>query len=348
MKSYEERCHATLGLSARSAFYRFSKMMTPPVLKTLVVTVALTVPTFAEYPDVVLADKPLLYYRFEGDAGAGSVQDFSGNGNDSEDLFGVILGVEGAVGSAANFEGAGSILTPLLMDPSETDFSIELLVNPNVVVGTQVIVSNQDGGGVGRSNLLLGPDATVRSFIGGNTTATELIVEPETWYHVILTYDNDGEDETIRIYVDGEFSTSSSLVVENAKGGWVVGSHKSQGSQFTNSILDEIAIYNYRLDDPNGDGDENDSKVAAHYGAFLDPPSSRAFEITSITYDGSNKASITWTSQPGRSYGIDSSTDLQNWLEIADSVLASDSEITTFDDEEASPGKAYYRVRQEE
>ena len=142
-------------------------MKTRSALKTFAALAALTAPSFADYPDVVLADKPQLYYRFEEAEGAESVADSSGNGNNSEDLLEVLLDVEGAVGSAANFEGAGSILTPLIMDPGETDFSIELLVNPNDVAGTQVMVSNQDGGGTGRSNLLLGPDGTVRSFVGG-------------------------------------------------------------------------------------------------------------------------------------------------------------------------------------
>ena len=134
--------------------------------------------------------------------------------------------------------------------------------------GTQVMISNQDGFGTGRSNLIVGGDGNFNSFLGGSTTASETFAEPDVWYHVVMTYDVDGPD-TIRFYVDGEPSGVGMNIVEGADGNWVIGSHKSQASQFTNSVLDEVAIYDYRLDDPDGDDDLADSKVASHYQQYL-------------------------------------------------------------------------------
>ena len=225
-------------------------------------------PAFADYPETIIADAPLLYYRFEEVDGADSLQDSSGNDVHSDDYFDVLLEEDGAIGKAAGFEGFGSVLTGLTFDPSESDFSIELLVKPFDLTGTQVMVSNQDGSGFGRSNLIVGGTGNFNSFLGGSTTASESFAEIDTWYHVVMTYDVEGPD-TIRFYVDGEPSGMGTNVVEAADGNWVIGSHKSQGSQFTNSVLDEVAIYNYRLDDPNGDDDTADTKVTAHYQQYL-------------------------------------------------------------------------------
>lgn len=223
---------------------------------------------WADYPATVIADSPLLYYRFEDAEGVDALQDSSGNENHSEEYVDVRLGEEGAVGRAAGFEGFGSVLTGLLLDPSEGDFSIEVLVKPYELSGTQVMVSNQDGAGTGRSNLILGADGNINSYIGGGTTPSGSLAMVDEWTHVVLTYDADGP-ETIRFYVNGEPSGSGTRVVESADGNWVIGSHKSQGSQFTNAVLDEVAIYGFRLDDPDGDDDTGDSKVAAHYGEYL-------------------------------------------------------------------------------
>ena len=223
----------------------------------------------ADYPETVLADEPQLYFRFEEDDGSASLQDSSGNEHHSEDFFDVLLEEEGAIGRAAGFEGFGSVLTGLTLDPSEGDFTIELFVKPYEIAGTQVMVSNQDGFGTGRSNLLLSTAGEINSFVGGSTSASGAFAEADVWYHVVLTYDADDFD-TMRFYIDGEEADGTGTnLVEGADGNWVIGSHKSQGSQFTNAVLDEVAIYNYRLDDPDGDDDTSDSRVQAHYQEYL-------------------------------------------------------------------------------
>lgn len=238
------------------------------IVRMIAALAALQLPSIADYPATIIADEPLIYYRFEDEDGADALQDSSGNELHSEDYLDVLLGEEGAVGKAAGFEGIGSVLTGLMLDPSEKDFSVELLVKPYELLGTQVMVSNQDGFGTGRSNLIVGADGNFNSFMGGSTTPSESFAEPDVWYHVVMTYDVDGPD-TIRFYVDGELSGVGSNIVEPADGNWVIGSHKSQGSQFTNGVLDEVAIYGYRLDDPDGDDDVADSKVASHYQQYL-------------------------------------------------------------------------------
>ncbi|MEZ5326372.1 MAG: LamG domain-containing protein [Verrucomicrobiales bacterium] len=240
------------------------------ILRTFAVLLATFLSSaFADYPAVVIADNPMLYYRFEDSDGADALQDSSGNDLHSEDYLDVLLEQEGAIGLAAGFEGLGSVLTGLVLDPSEGDFSIELLVKPTVIAGTQVLVSNQDGDlGPGRSNLIVGPDGNVNSFVGGATTPSEAFIEADAWHHVVMTYDAEGTD-TLRFFVDGEPTGTGTLFAESANGNWVIGAHKSQASQFTNALLDEVSIYNYRLDDPDGDNDPADSRITAHYQEYI-------------------------------------------------------------------------------
>ena len=86
-------------------------------LRLFATLAATLLPTFADYPATIIADTPLIYYRFEEEEGADALQDSSGNDLHSEDYFDVLLGEEGAIGKAAGFEGIGSVLTGLLFDP---------------------------------------------------------------------------------------------------------------------------------------------------------------------------------------------------------------------------------------
>ena len=111
----------------------------------------------ADYPAVVLADSPLAYYRFEEVPGAGTIADSSGNGLDADysaPIGTTILGEPGVVGLAALFNGDGGILTPLMFDPSVSDFTIEIVFNPTIIPGDAgIIVSNQNGNGkIGRAS----------------------------------------------------------------------------------------------------------------------------------------------------------------------------------------------------
>ena len=287
--------------------------------KTLITTaLVLSAPVaLADYPGVVLADAPLAYYRFEEAAGATTLADSSGNGLHATG-FGAIgsttLGEPGTIGSAVLFNGDGSVLTPLTLDPSSGDFTIEALVNPTHLNNEAVFISNQNGTGLGRSNFIVQINTgAFRSFIGGRGSHSTGLAEVDTWYHAMLTYDQSaagGADPTIRFYVNGQLEDTSTAVAESANGGWVIGSHKSQASQFYPGLLDEVAFYDKRLDDPNGDGDTSDSRVTAHYNAYLaanviKPP----VLPLAVTNNGSNLI-FEWKSRDGALYTLRSSADL--------------------------------------
>ena len=274
--------------------------------------------SMADYPAVVLSDSPLAYYRFEEVPGASVIADSSGNGLDADysaPIGTTVLGEPGVVGLAALFNGDDGILTPLRFDPSVGDFSIETVFNPTIIPGDAgIIVSNQNGNGIGRSNLFVHSTANFRSYIGGGPTNAGPLFEAETWYHIILTYDHSavagGLDSTIRFYVDGVEQSGSQRVTEPADGGWVLGSHKLLDRQFFTGLLDEVAIYDFRLDDPDGDGDTSDSRVEPHYDAYQKASVIETPDLAlTVTRNGSDLV-FEWESQPGMVYNLTSSTDL--------------------------------------
>ena len=234
--------------------------------------------SWADYPGVVTADGPLAYYRFEEAVGATTLVDSSGNGLNidySAPIGSTQIGESGAIGLAAAFNADGSLLTPLVLDPSVGDFSMEAIIRVDSLgaAGT-VVLANQDGtAGLGRSNLVVNGNRAITTYIGGATVLSGRTATDGVFDHLLVTYDQSavvgGVDPTIRIFVNGEETATGFFVAEPANGGWVIGSHKSQASQFFSGLIDEVAIYDKRLDDPNGDGDVSDSRVSVHFKEYL-------------------------------------------------------------------------------
>ncbi len=101
-------------------------------------------------------------------------------------------------------------------------------------------------------------------------------------------------------------------------------------------------------------------EMLSHYGGIrvglshvvLLPSGSpgQQFEIVNIDTSEleADRVGITWRSRPGQIYGINYSDDLQNWIEVTDSVVGEiESETTTFIDENPAISDAterYYQV----
>ena len=133
--------------------------------------------SWADYPGVVTADGPLAYYRFEEAVGATTLVDSSGNGLDidySAPIGTTQIGEPGAIGLAALFNADGSLLTPLVLDPSLGDFSMEAIIRADSpgAAGT-VVLANQDGtAGPGRSR----PTLAGQLFYPGEPQLTEALI----------------------------------------------------------------------------------------------------------------------------------------------------------------------------
>lgn len=82
----------------------------------------------AAYQDVVLADHPVAYYRFEETSGT-TANDSSGNSNNGTYMNGVVLGQPSAplLGKAGTFDGIAAYVSTLRT--VSTDFTLELWIN---------------------------------------------------------------------------------------------------------------------------------------------------------------------------------------------------------------------------
>jgi hypothetical protein len=262
---------------------------------------------YADFPGAVIADSPLVYYQFEEAPGATTLADSSGNGLDidySSPSATTVLGEPGAVGLGALFNGDASMVTPLLLDPTTGDFTIEAVVRANPGAGDIVVLSNQDGTlGPGRSNLVINTVGSYTTFSGGATTNSGVSVSNGSFDHIVLTFDQSavagGIDPTFRFYINGVEAGTSRIVPEAANGAWVIGANKVLTTQFFSGVIDEIAIYDTRLDDPDGDGDILDSRVTAHYKEYLaDSETLVKFESSVPYLDSGTSADLSWLVSP--------------------------------------------------
>ncbi|MGC6457215.1 MAG: LamG domain-containing protein [Akkermansiaceae bacterium] len=280
------------------------KKLSPLALAPLALLTSVS-SSLADYPSIVNADAPLCYWRFEEDPGATTLADSSGNGlaiDNSAPVGTTVLGEVAAIGNGVRFNGDGYFITPLLLDPSAGDFTIEAVVRRLENTSDVVVVANQDGTlGTGRSNLVVNTATTFTSFAGGATTASGVPVSTDRFDHVILTYDQGAifGNPTLRFFINGEAAGTSEILPESANGNWVIGANKNLGSQFFNGLVDEIAIYDKRLDDPNDDGDASDSRVSAHFLEFLaDTETLINFESDFDYRDSGQSAELTWFVSP--------------------------------------------------
>lgn len=261
----------------------------------------------ADFPGAVVSDNPLAYYRFEEAPGATTLADSSGNGLDidySAPIGSTQLGAAAAVGLGALFNGDESILTPLILDPSIGDFTIEAIVQITTSAGEMVLIANQDGdAGTGRSNIVVNANQRFTSFSGGATTNSGVTTTEDGFDHVVLTYDQSaaagGVDPTFRFYINGVEAGTSLAIAEPANGNWVIGSNKVPTSQLFSGLIDEVAVYGTRLDDPDGDGDLADSRIGAHYKEYLaDSLTLATFEGSATYLDSGQSADLSWLVSP--------------------------------------------------
>ena len=240
------------------------------------------------YAQAVEADQPVAWYRF-GDDGE-TVKDSSGVGNDGKvvgdfavDPDGPVLAGE-ADNAAGRLEGGyvdlGTNLdlaldrkpaitmeawfkAPLPIETRDHRPLIVLPVHLDVVGATLALTK------IGVDNVAVG-GRSIR-FDDYQFASGQARIRDDEWNHIVGIVDyQHGE---LRAYVNGvpviigakaKFNSQqfSTYKAEKSSGA-VIGFNPAMKEHFAGS-LDEVAVYDYALDDPDGDGDTRDSRVAAH------------------------------------------------------------------------------------
>ena len=140
------------------------------------------------------------------------------------------------------------------------------------------------------------------------------------------------------MYINGQLAagpaTSSGIIndwdggdlAEIGKGSNIPGSTTFSHTPFTG----DVALFNYY-----GNRLLDEQQIIKSY---LETAGTRApFAITDITYaQAQSQLNITFLSEPGRIYAIDSSGDFTNWLELND-FIPGEGERTTYTVEQVNP-----------
>ena len=222
----------------------------------------------SSYADVVLADNPIAYYRFE-EASGTVAADSSGNGNAGEYRNAPALAQPGAarLGRAVRFDGIDDFVsTPRSVAGS---FTLELWVNTTAesLAGGQAFEGNgliwSDVGG-GANDFTLAALNNRLAFFAGDTEVTvssTSAINDGQWRHLVVSRSLGGQ---VRVYVDGQqqaaIAAGGAQLDANpimAIGGNVL------DNRYFNGLIDEVAYYDTAL---------SPERIQAHYLAGIQPP----------------------------------------------------------------------------
>jgi hypothetical protein len=338
----------------------------------LVVAVTLATATSAyagtsAYRAVILGDSPIVYYEFDETSGTTAANSGStGATNDGT------IGTDGgavtvnqasfAQGGTSYDFGGGHVLAAALPS-SLTEWTIEAWVNwdPEKTSASNIFGNDQGGWnddvlfGIGAENGAVGvPDGSVGLVQQGSPGATRDFVEsPMTaseWHHVVVTASTISNE--LILYVDGvevakNETPNNGLTINGGENGdpdtlgtpfISVGAARAvvdAGYRPFDGLIDEFAIYGTVLDA---------DVISSHYTAALSAP---LINITDLAYDsGTDTVSITWTSEPGRIYGLFYSQDLTDWGSDVEDSIPSQGDTTVFEFQNPIPEatKIFFRV----
>ena len=207
------------------------------------------------YPETVMADSPLSYWRF-GESNGTTAHDSVGTTNGTY-LANFTLGATGAIandtntavtfdgmsgyvsmGSAFNFAGTASMSIELWVKPAPADSSFRRLVSKETIDGN------------GREGYLMGYEGannlSFERFQSGAETAIGATITPNVYSHVVTTYDG----TTMIIYVNGAAvqAMAAPQVMATFSDSFNVATYSTEmTADCFQGTVDEVAVYGHAL-----------------------------------------------------------------------------------------------------
>jgi hypothetical protein len=181
-----------------------------------------------------------------GTVGGADFLDSTGSGNNGTASGGVVLGLTGAVKSAATFNGSNGIITlPQLPVSGTSDFSFSSWIKTSTTGTRQQILTignnNTNQGAwffVNTANQL---EFDLSNVAGPTSTAT---VVDGIWHHVGVT----NKSGSIQLYVDGLASGPPFTMAVNLQPGTnLIGNGINGYSWFFNGLIDDVAVWKSAL-----------------------------------------------------------------------------------------------------
>ena len=229
----------------------------------------LVAPPGTSYADSVIADHPVVYYRFEEGAGATTAVDSSGAGKNGV-YNNVSLGNPSAaadLGQAAGFNGSNSFVTmPVLSGAlslggkGNDRFTMEAWIQPQALNGPEAIYAVPWQ--LGAVHLHCWAANDIRFSVNGNTPTDVDFFSPSIsagqWAHVAAVYDDTASNVTM--YINGApvgTNIYTSAGPADFEAGWI---GEFSGGRFYDGLIDEFAIYTNAL---------SAARIQEHYAAAL-------------------------------------------------------------------------------
>ncbi|AOX03454.1 hypothetical protein BJP34_32045 [Moorena producens PAL-8-15-08-1] len=219
------------------------------------------------YQDIVQRDQPVAYWRLDETTSIEKAVDSSGNGFNGTYNNGVTQGVPGVSGTAGKFDGnddanvdVGIIVPGSELDISNKSFTVEAWVKPNEIKQQSYLGIHNEEEGTNNNGNSLYFRVTEKGFVRfGNfeedlETRSNIINQADTWYHIVASYDQDSNTNTI--FVNGrEIRSNNQGAFTGQKprvliGNWAEADQNSKQpflNQPFNGVIDEVAVYDQAL-----------------------------------------------------------------------------------------------------
>ena len=208
------------------------------------------------YQEFVQRDQPVAYWRLDESTSVTAV-DSSGNGFNGTYRNGVTQGVPGISGTAGEFDGKDGAVDVGIIEPgSELDisnqsFTVEAWVKPDELkeqsyVGIHPSNNRNDGNGDSLYFRVTSNGSVRFGDFPDDLETRDNLIEPDTWYHIVASYDQDSNTNTI--FVNGQrVAGNDQGAFESQDPRFLIGAWQKIGNQAFNGVIDEVAVYDKAL-----------------------------------------------------------------------------------------------------
>jgi hypothetical protein len=277
-------------------------------------------------------------YGFNEGSGT-TVADVSGQGNGGT-VSGATWTTSGRFGQALTFNGSSSrvVITDSASLDLTTGMTLEAWVFPTLGGGWRDLIYKEPND----IYFLMSSSDTGSPALGGTFASTEVkgttSLPLNAWTHLAGTYDG----SNMRLYTNGvqAASRAQSGLIQTSTGSLSIGGDALYGQHFAGRI-DEVRIYNRALTATEIQTDMNTAVGSLPFQGAAVASFSATVRILDVVRGG--PVSLRIDGVPGRSYAIETSTDLSSWTRVG--IVSDPKGISSFTDTRPATNQAlYYRV----